>query len=105
MKTALVIDDEPELLELLHYYFSQLNYDVISFPDVVTTETVESISPDIIVLDNNLGKKSGATLCLELKNNSKTQHIPVILISGYEGLQKIAKDSHADAHIEKPFDI
>ncbi|HWD88105.1 MAG TPA: response regulator [Mucilaginibacter sp.] len=105
MKTILLIDDEPELLELLRYLFKHLNYKVVTFPNVVSVETFENILPDVVILDNNLGVKSGGELCLEIKNNPKTHHIPVVLLSANGRLPEIAKDNHADAFIEKPFDI
>ncbi len=105
MKLVLLIDDEPEILELLEYVFNQLNYRVTSFPDVLPLETIKEISPDLIILDHNLGQKSGGDLCKELKANPETHDIPVLMLSANERIAEIAKDNCADAFLLKPFDI
>jgi len=105
MKTILVIDDEPELLDLLKYFFKQLNYTIITFTHAVPVETIEDIMPLFIVLDYNLGTTTGDDLCRELKAYPPTQNIPVIMLSANKELPQLAKDSCADAFLFKPFDI
>jgi two-component system, OmpR family, phosphate regulon response regulator PhoB len=105
MTNILLIDDEPELLELLEYFFKQLNYRVISYPDAIAIETIKNLSPDLIVLDHNLGEISGGELCRQLKINPDTQNIPVLMLSGDSRLPDLAKDSCADTYLHKPFDI
>jgi len=105
MKTILLIDDEPELLELLEYLFKQLNYSVISYPQAIAVEAIQDLSPDLIVLDYNLGEISGGDLCRQVKAIPQTQHIPVLMLSGDEQLPELAKNSCADAYLRKPFDI
>jgi len=105
MKTVLLVDDEPEILDLLTYLFKQFNYEVITFNQIIPVETIRELNPDVVVLDNNLGKKTGGDLCLEVKNEPDLRHIPVVLLSVNEKLPQIAKNSCADAFLEKPFDI
>ena len=105
MKTILLIDDEPELLELLEHFFKQLHYSVISYPDAIAIETIKELSPDVIVLDHNLGQISGGDLCRQLKTDPETQNIPVLMLSNDARLPSLAKDSCADTYLEKPFDI
>jgi DNA-binding response OmpR family regulator len=66
---------------------------------------VEEINPNLIVIDYLLGNGFGDELCLEIKSNSSTQQIPVILFSASHNLAQIAHDSCADAYINKPFDL
>lgn len=105
MKTVLLIDDEPELLELLEYYFKHLNFVVIAVPDVISVEAVAKINPDIIVLDYHVENKSGGELCRELKATDETRNIPVLMMSGDEQLPQLAAASCADGYLEKPFEI
>lgn len=105
MKTVLLIDDEPELLDVLEYYFKNLNFVVIAVPDVISVEGIVKINPDIIVLDYHVEHKSGGELCQELKASLETQNIPVLMISADEQLSQLAAASFADGYLEKPFDI
>ena len=105
MKTVLLIDDEPELLDMLEYYFKNLNFVVIAVPDVISVEAIVKIDPDIIVLDYHVEHRSGGALCQELKATPETQNIPVLMISADEQLPQLAEASCADGYLEKPFDI
>jgi DNA-binding response OmpR family regulator len=105
MKTVLLIDDEPELLEILEYYFKHLNFVVIAVPDIISVEAITKIDPDIIVLDYHVEHKSGGELCQELKVTQETQNIPVLMMSADEELPQLSAASCADGFLAKPFDI
>ena len=62
-------------------------------------------SPQLILLDIRLSNGYGHLLCEDLKSNAKTSHIPVILVSGADNLEKIAVDYKADGFLAKPFDM
>ncbi len=62
--------------------------------------------PDLVITDVMMPKKDGFEVCRELKQNEKTNHIPVIILTGkssqssrLEGLQ-----TEADVYLSKPFD-
>jgi len=57
------------------------------------------------LLDYLLHDGYGKEICLEIKNNPVTQHIPVIIFSAMTGLEEIAQDSCADAFLSKPFEM
>jgi len=105
MKKILLVDDQDEILELLKYFFKQLRFDVSAFKDIIPIETIVKIAPDVIILDYRIGDKFGSDFCKEIKSNTQTGHIPVVILSADEGLSQIAKDSCADGYLTKPFDI
>jgi two-component system response regulator VicR len=105
MKTILIIDDEREMLTLLEYLFEQLNYRVHIASKKIPLLAVRELSPDMVLLDNKLGKEFGGDLCVEIKSDLATHHIPVVMLSADEKIAEIARDSHADAWLSKPFDI
>ncbi len=105
-KRILAVDDETDILDLLRYNLKRENYDII------TVETGEdcldkavSMSPDLILLDLMLPGIDGLTACRMLKENRKTKHIPVIMLTakGEESDIVTGLELGADDYISKPF--
>lgn len=67
----------------------------------------QATPPDLILLDINLPLKNGHEVLQELKSNSSTQHIPVIMLttSSSESDIKLSYKHHANCYISKPVDI
>ncbi len=70
-------------------------------------EAVAETLPDLVISDVMMPEMDGFTLLRRLKNNTKTSHIPVILLT-----TKVEHQSHlegldygADAYMDKPFDM
>ncbi len=102
----LVVDDEEDLLELVHYNLGNYGYKV----DCVTSgedalEKIRSIPPDLILLDLMLPGIDGLDVCRIVKNDSKTSHIPVIMLTarGEEADIVTGLELGADDYITKPF--
>jgi len=65
---------------------------------------IKSFNPDIILLDINLEQGGGTELCIRLKADPRTTHLPVLLMTaGYIREEDIL--CGADAIAEKPFEI
>lgn len=105
MKKIIVVENDVDTLDLMNFVLEDSGYEVIRFSNTTTPEELKTHNPNLIILDHFLGDGFGGDLCLQIKNNPQTKHIPVILYSASPGLDKIAKKSNADAFIEKPFDI
>ena len=105
MQKILVIDDDKDLLEMVEMTLSRLGYHITTLAKGSGfLNMVESIRPDIILLDIFLGDADGRTLCYNLKLQPVYENIPVILYSaGYVPLSTI-EHSKADEFIIKPFD-
>ena len=59
--------------------------------------------PDIYILDKQLSGYSGLDICLFLKSQPVTRHIPVIIISASPTLASDSDAVGADGYLEKPF--
>ncbi|WKK83004.2 response regulator [Marivirga arenosa] len=67
----------------------------------------KALEPDLILLDINLPIMSGHEVLLEIKNDEKLKHIPVIMLTTSSSDTDINKayDNHANCYISKPVDI
>ena len=70
-------------------------------------QLINKIIPDIVISDIIMPEKDGFELCKNIKDNTNTCHIPVILLSAKNMQQQIISgyDVGADVYVTKPFDI
>ena len=105
MKKVLLVEDDVDTLELVELILRSNGYAVIKANREVSIKEIIGLRPDLAILDYLLPYGLGTELCLEIKNNPLTKYFPVILYSANTDLKKLAGESHADAYLEKPFDI
>ena len=78
----LIVDDEPDINELLSYNFRKRGFDVATACDgKVALETIQHFMPDIIILDIMMPVMNGVSLCKELKSREDLKNIPVLFLS------------------------
>ena len=106
MQKILVVDDDKDLLEMVEMTLSRLGYHITTLAKGSGfLNMVESIRPDIILLDIFLGDADGRTLCYNLKLQPAYENIPVILYSAGYVPHSTIEHSKADEFIIKPFEI
>jgi len=103
----LIIEDNPELRNLLNDFFSNDFETVMAENGLQGLERALDLQPDIVLSDVMMPEMDGIELCTNLKKDEKTSHIPIILLTSrtpiifkIEGL-----DSGADDYITKPFNL
>jgi len=106
MKKILIIEDEPDILEITGLVLEQEGYEVHLISDCkhIYHELTE-ILPDLILLDINLCGYNGKDICEYIKSYGGLKHIPVIMMSANMNIERIANDCGADGLIRKPFDL
>lgn len=106
-KKVLIIDDDISCLEVMEIIINDLGFETFTFTTWKsdTIQEIINIIPDLIILDEWLVGVKGSEICVILKSVNQLRRIPVVLVSGTNGLAEIAKKSFADGYIEKPFDI
>lgn len=60
---------------------------------------------DLVMLDHFIFETSGIVICLELKRNKNTTHIPILMMSGQSTVEKKCLAAGANDFISKPFDM
>ena len=107
-QTVLLVDDNPQNLELLEIYMEDL-------PEVrVVTATngleamakVVSESPELILLDIMMPKMSGFEVCKRVKSDPKTRDIIVVMVTALNETSDIerAAECGTDDYISKPIE-
>lgn len=105
-KTVFLLEDNPELRELFTILLEEESYKVSSFPNISAFNSfVCTVLPDIFLLDVMLPDGNGTEVCIKLKNNPRTNHIPIIMMSANSSIAEIKDICKADDFISKPFDI
>lgn len=106
MKTILIIDDDPDILDAIKLVLEHSDYRILSTTDGGKTHTLaKNQQPDLIILDYLLSGENGQKICLNLKQTKSTQHIPIIIVSAHPDAKKSAITNGADAFIPKPFTL
>lgn len=104
--SILVVDDEEDILELIRYNLEKEGYK----PSCVASgeaaiQSARSELPDLIILDLMLPGIDGLDVCRVLKNDPKTKHIMIIMLSakGEEADVVTGLELGADDYVTKPF--
>lgn len=103
----LVVDDNPQNVEIMKARLSSQNYTVIeAFNGEEALAKVAENEPDLILLDVMMPKMDGFQVCEKLKADEKTKLIPIIIVSARSGSEDILKGLQlgADEYLPKPFE-
>jgi len=101
----LIAEDNPDVVQYMHSLLSE-HYEIhVAQNGRVGLQKAIQIIPDIVISDVMMPVMDGLTFCRQLKNDFRTSHIPVVMLtaksdrdSKIEGLE-----SGADAYLTKPF--
>jgi len=105
-KKILVVDDEPDIVELVSYNLKKEGFEVSSAPDGDSAlARIKKGDFDFLILDLMLPGIQGMELCRILRNNPATRHIPVIMLTAKaeEVDRIIGLETGADDYMTKPF--
>lgn len=111
-KYVLIVDDDPDLVETVCMMLEDKGYEVgKAYDGVEGGEAIKERHPDLLVLDVMMPRKDGYQLCAELKADSATKDIPVILLTAVGEAVPTTSYTHAqgmsteaEEYIPKPVD-
>ena len=105
--TILVVDDDPVILQLLQVNFEMEGFNVITAADGQQgVDRTRADRPDVVVSDVMMPKMSGIELVAELKGDTDTADIPILLLTAKAQQADIGAgmDAGADDYVTKPFE-
>lgn len=105
-ETILIVDDEEDIVELIKYNLANEGYSILTaFTGEQAIKMTKQFQPDLIVLDLMLPGIDGLEVTRYLKNNEKTTHIPIVMLTakGEESDIVTGLEMGANDYILKPF--
>ncbi len=105
---VILIEDEPDLREIMQYNLVQAGHRVqIAATAEAGLALARETLPDIVLLDLMLPDRPGTTVCTALRNEARTQDIPIIMVTakGEEVDRIVGLELGADDYLVKPFSV
>lgn len=102
----LIIEDDRDIAELIHYNLEKENFRVqVAHNGQKALDSVRRNQPDLILLDLMLPELDGLEVCKILKRDSRTSRIPIIMLTAKsaESDKIVGLELGADDYITKPF--
>ena len=106
MPHVLIIEDEEDILALVHYNFIRNGYRAdLSTSGEDGLLMAQQLKPDLILLDLMLPGLDGLEICRRLKDDKATKSIPIIMLTAKGEEEDIVKglEMGADDYVTKPF--
>jgi two-component system, OmpR family, response regulator VicR len=106
-KKILIIEDDPDILEILNDILLSEGYEVVLSADGEACRHLPDIMPDLILMDVRLKQpgQNGDAICQQLKSDADTRCFPVLLLSAENDLHALSAACGANGFLSKPFDM
>ena len=102
----LVVDDEPDAVELIEFNLKASGYDVVTATDgQEAIQKTRDVLPDLVVLDLMLPEVDGMEVCKILRRDPRTSAIPILMLTAKaaEIDRVLGLELGADDYVTKPF--
>lgn len=112
-KTAVIIDDEPDITTYLSTFLGDNGWSVRSANDPNEgIALAQAAPPDVVLLDVMMPERGGLSTLIALRKDERTAEVPVVLVTGIQDTLKSDfgdfldrfKSYHPDAYLQKPID-
>ncbi len=105
-QTVLIVDDSPTVRKLVTITLERQGHRVLNAVDGMDAlAKLNDEVPDLILLDITMPRMDGYQVCKTIKSGEETKNVPVVMLSGKDGLVDKVKGRMAGSsdHIAKPF--
>lgn len=105
-RRILVVDDDPQFVKVLTLSLKAHNYDIDVATDGIEALEKAKEKPQMILLDVNMPKMNGYEVCYNLRQDSATRFIPIVMLTGKDAPEEKIEGFYvgADDYITKPYD-
>jgi twitching motility two-component system response regulator PilH len=106
VKKILIVDDSISMVRMIQSVLEKEGYSAIGLSDPSQIErTIDSESPNLILLDVVMPERNGFQVCRSLKNSQAYKSIPIIVVSGKStpSDRYWAEQQGANGYVVKPF--
>lgn len=112
-KTAVIIDDEPDITTYLGTFLTDNGWTVRSANDPNEgIALAQADPPDVVLLDVMMPERGGLSTLIALRKDERTATVPVVLVTGIQDSLKADfgdfldrfKNYHPDGYLQKPID-
>ncbi len=106
MLTVLIVDDEPNVVDLVRVTLEDERVRVLDAPDGATAmETLAALQPDLVLLDVNLPDVSGFEICEWIRDDAVRARTKVVMLTAAAQRDDLARGQAvgADHYLTKPF--
>jgi len=103
---VLVVDDEPDIVELIRYHLEKAGYRCLAGADgAAALRLVRERQPDLLILDLMLPGLDGLEVCRQLRRDPGTARLPIIMLTARaeEVDRVVGLEVGADDYVVKPF--
>ncbi len=108
-KKILFAEDDTNIRNIIQFMLEGKGFEVMAVGDgKAASEALPKFKPDLVMLDVMMPHKNGLEVCYEIKNDPKTLHLPVLILTATTQTSTKTDDywrvrSRADDFITKPF--
>lgn len=106
MTDILIAEDEPSILEALSFVMQRAGWTVQSVTDgEAVISAVRRMRPRVLVLDVMMPKQSGFEVLKQIRADSATRDLPVLVLTakGQQQDRRVAEELGADRFVTKPY--
>jgi len=103
----LVVDDDPDIRDILKLTLSEENYEVLEAGDgEEALKIITAKAPHLVLLDYKIPKVDGREVCRRIKKDLLLRHLPIIMVTAKGDIEdKVGGiDAGADDYVVKPFE-
>jgi len=106
MRRALVVEDDPDIVELIAHYLKADGFTVEASPDGKRAlERLRAAPYELLLLDLQLPGLDGLSVCKEIRSDPKLRRLPIVMLTarGDETDRIVGLEIGADDYVTKPF--
>ncbi len=106
MATVLIVDDDPDIRNILTEVLGDAGYDVRAVPNgLIAQHAAATDPPDLILMDIMMPYQDGISTTRRFRDAVETEAIPIILLSSSDRMCQVAHGAPVQEVIGKPFDL